>query len=90
MANCFHFQLISAEGTLLDEKAAYCNLPTGSGSVGVLANHAPMLCALREGTVLCRAEDGTEKHVKISDGVADVRDNSVTVLTDRAETAETA
>ncbi|MCR5089035.1 MAG: ATP synthase F1 subunit epsilon [Oscillospiraceae bacterium] len=85
MANCFQFQIITAEGTLLDEKAEYCNVPTGSGSVGILANHAPMLCALREGTVRCRTAGGTEKCVKISDGVADVRDNSVTILADRAE-----
>ena len=85
MANCFQLRIVTAEGTLLDGQAEYCNLPTATGSVGVLANHAPMLCALREGETLCRMADGEEKTVRHSAGAANVRDNCVTILADRAE-----
>ena len=85
MANCFELRVLTAEGTVLEGKAEYCNLPTDNGSVGVLANHAPMLCAVREGKARFRMEDGSEKTLAMSSGAADIRDNTVTVLTDRAE-----
>ena len=46
MAKCFHLQIMTAEGTLLEGEASYCHIPTAAGSVGVLANHAPMLSAM--------------------------------------------
>ena len=61
MAKCFHLCVMTAERTLLEGEAEYCHIPTPGGSVGVLANHAPMLCAMREGETLCRMEDGEEK-----------------------------
>ena len=53
--------------------------------MGILADHAPMLCAVCEGEVRCRMEDGRERIFHVPAGVASVRDNSVTILTDRAE-----
>ena len=85
MANCFHLCLMTAEETMLDEAAEYCRIPTADGSVGILADHAPMLCAVCEGEVRCRMEDGRERKFYVPAGVASVRDNSVTILTDRAE-----
>ena len=85
MAKCFHLSIMTAEGPMLEGQATYCNLPTDSGSVGVLADHAPMLVALPEGRTLCRMEDGTEKTVRHSSGVANVRNNQVIILADRAE-----
>ena len=85
MAKCFHLQIMTAEGTLLEGEASYCHIPTTAGSVGVLADHAPMLCAMPEGETFCRMEDGTEKTVRHSSGVTNVRDNRVTILADRAE-----
>ena len=85
MAKCFHLCIMTAEGTLLEGEAEYCHIPTVSGSVGVLADHAPMMCAVHEGETVCRMEDGSEKTVHHSAGVADVRNNTVTILADRAE-----
>ncbi len=85
MANCFHLCVMTADGTALEGQAEYCNLPVADGTVGILANHAPMICTLREGSGLFRMEDGTERNIRLSAGVADVRNNRVTVLTDRAE-----
>ena len=89
MANCFQLSVITADGPLLQGSASACRLPVEGGSVGVLAHHAPMLCALREGEARFRMEDGTEKRLQLSGGIADVRDNTVTVLTGHARLAET-
>ena len=85
MANCFHLCIMTAEGTPLDASAEYCRLPTADGSVGILAEHALMLCAVCEGDILCRMEDGRERTFRVPSGVASIRHNTVTVLTDRAE-----
>ena len=85
MAKCFHLCVRTPEGVVFDGQAEYCNLPTFGGSVGVLADHAPMLCAVRKGEMRIQTEEGTEKAISLSDGAACVRDNSVTVLADHAE-----
>ena len=87
MAKAFQLRVVTAEGTALNAPVTYCSLFTPEGSVGVLANHAPMLCALAEGELLYRTEDGSEKRLKHAAGVARVQNNAVTVLTDRTEEA---
>ena len=89
MANCFQLCVQTAEGVALEGAAEYCNLLTADGSVGILANHAPMLCAVREGTARFRMENGEEKKLHLSAGVADVRNNTVMILTDRVEKERT-
>ncbi len=85
MGKCFQICVMTAEGTVLEGQSEYCSLPTTWGSVGILANHAPMLCALSEGRAVFQMEDGEEKTVSLHGGVANVRDNSVTILSDHAE-----
>lgn len=85
MAKCFQFAVITAEGTVLSEKAEYCNIPMADGSLGILANHAPMLCAMVKGKIYSRLEDGTEKTILVSPGITRVCDNEVTILCDSAE-----
>ncbi len=88
MAKCFSLRVITAEGTVLEGQAEYARFETAEGSVGVLAGHAPMLCALPDGIARFRMEDGTEKRAELSSGIANVRDNTVTVLADRATLTE--
>ena len=85
MPKSFQLRVMTAEGNVLELPVTYCSLQTTEGSLGVLANHAPMLCALREGESLCRMEGGEEKTIRHSPGVANVRDNQVTIITDHAE-----
>ena len=85
MAKCFQLSVMTADGSALSGQAEYCNLPVQEGSVGILADHAPMLCAIREGTAHFRMDGGEEKTVRLSAGVAEIRNNRVTVLVDRAD-----
>ncbi len=89
MANCFQLSVITAGGALLEGRASACRLPVEGGSVGILARHAPMLCALREGEAIFRMEDGDEKRFHLCGGVADVHDNAVTVLAEQAQLCQT-
>ena len=88
MEKSFQLRVVTAEGSVLDERVCYCDLMTAEGPLGVLANHAPMLCALTEGKLRYRREDGSEHSLEHSPGVARVKKNLVTVLADRAKTLD--
>ena len=80
MGNLFHLSVVTSESTVLDARVRSVRLPTGFGSLGVMAHHAPMLCAVSRGMLLCTLEDGSAVRVRISEGVASVGDNEMTVL----------
>ena len=71
--------VITGDGPVLEAQVESVNLPTSFGSVGVLAGHAPMLCAVEAGILRCRGSQG-EARVRISAGVASVEKNEVNVL----------
>ena len=80
MANMFQFSVVTAERTVFEGEVSYVDLPTPYGSVGILARHAPMLCAVEKGIVRCTLEDGGVVRILVGDGVASIADNEVTVL----------
>ena len=86
-AERIHLKIVTPSGPILDKMVNYVNLPTPEGSVGILANHAPMLCAVGKGKLRCRFEGG-ESLVFVAGGVASVEDNEVTVLAEEAESVE--
>ena len=83
MADRIRLKVVGASGVLLERDVNYINLPTPGGSVGILANHAPMLCAVGEGRLRYRFEGG-EESLFVPGGVASVEDNAVTVLAEEA------
>ena len=87
MADRIHLRIVTPTGTALERDVNYVNLPTPGGSVGILANHAPMLCAVGKGKLRCRFEGG-ESLVFVAGGVASVEDNEVTVRAEEAESEE--
>ncbi len=68
--------------------ATYVQLPSASGSMGVLPDHAPLRCELVPGVVVCRLTDETERVFSVSSGLAGIRKNVVTILADTAEDAQ--
>ena len=87
MAEKIRLKIVTPDGPALEEKVSYVNLPTPEGSVGILADHAPMLCAVGKGRVKFRFVDG-ESFVSVSEGVTSVENNEVTVLAEEAEEEE--
>ena len=88
MSKLFRLSVVTRDATVLDTAVSAVNLPMDFGSLGVLANHAPMLCAVSKGILRCTLEDGSTVRVRVSDGVADVADNEMTVLCGSAELLE--
>lgn len=86
-AERIHLKIVTPSGPTLDKMVNYVNLPTPEGSVGILADHAPMLCAVGKGKLKYRLEGG-EGFVFVSEGVASVENNELTVLAEEARIEE--
>ena len=79
--------VLTGDGTVFEHTVEYVNLPTAFGSLGVLSNHAPMLCAVEAGVLRCRWSDGAVR-VRIGAGVASVEKNELNVLVSSAQVLE--
>jgi F-type H+-transporting ATPase subunit epsilon len=61
-------------------------IPTLAGEVGILPNHAPLISALKPG-LLSYSKGGAVQKMVIAGGFVEVGVNTVSVLSDVAETA---
>ena len=85
MTKKFQFDLISPEALVLSGEVEEVLLSGVEGDFGVLANHAPMMSALRDGDLVVR-QDGQQKTYRLGGGFADVTPQGVTVLAENIET----
>ena len=88
MRDLFRLCIVTGDATVLDTKVQSAKLPMDFGSLGILAHHAPMLCAVSKGILRCTLEDGSTVRVRVSSGVANVIDNELTLLCSDAEVVE--
>jgi F-type H+-transporting ATPase subunit epsilon len=82
-----HCVVVTPEKALLDEPADFVALPMFDGELGVLRGRAPLIGRLGYGELRLRRGTQTQRFF-IEGGFAQVRDNTVTVLTSRALRAE--
>lgn len=87
MAGTFALRIVSPEGDVLKEDVEFVVLPGGSGELGILPNHAPLIAGLDVG-VARYTLNGTVKRIAIAGGFVEVADNSATILADTAELSE--
>ena len=87
MADKIHLQIVTAGGVVFDRMVHVVNLPLENGSIGVLANHAPLIGAVVDGVVTCASDEG-EYVIAVGIGVVNIVNNEVTVLSRTAEEAE--
>jgi F-type H+-transporting ATPase subunit epsilon len=86
MAN-FHFELVSPQKLLFSGDVEQVDVPGAEGEFGVLADHAPMVTALRPGILTVHGAGGAQKIVVLG-GFAEVSADGLTVLADAAEAVE--
>ena len=85
MGKLFHLSVVTPDRTVYEADVSSVRLPTTFGSLGVMAGHAPMLCALGEGSLRCTDESGQSLRIDVTGGIARVDRNEMTVLTPTAE-----
>ncbi len=71
-----------------NDQAEEIILPTNTGQMGVLANHAPLITALDIGVMLIRTKKDWIS-LALMGGFALVKQNQITVLVNEAESSET-
>ena len=83
----FHFDLVSPEKLAFSGEVDQVDVPGAEGDFGVLAGHAPIVAALRPGILVIRS-GGTQQKIIVLGGLAEVSDNTMTVLADVATAME--
>merc|ERR1719214_171180 len=77
-------KVMTPDGDALSMKVSEVVIPSTSGQLGVLANHAPMMTAVDTG-VLRYKQDGKWKPIVIIGGFASVENNALTLLVNDME-----
>ncbi|MBD2177990.1 F0F1 ATP synthase subunit epsilon [Pseudanabaena sp. FACHB-1998] len=72
-------KVISPDQTLLDTVAEEVILPSSTGQLGILTDHAPLISALETGVLRFR-KDKAWSAIALTGGFAEVEENEVTVL----------
>ena len=80
MADRMILTIVTPGGVSFEGQVNYVNLPTPDGSLGILPGHAPMLCAVAEGPIKLRSQERGEEVIPVGEGIAEVINNTVTVL----------
>jgi len=80
-------KVLTPEGSVLEGDVSEVTLPGSEGELGVLPAHAALLTKIIPGALAYRAPDG-QGTIAVGRGVAEVRDDQVIVLVERAVPAE--
>lgn len=79
-------RVITPDRVVYDAKADELILPSSTGQLGILTNHAPLLTALDIGVMRLKAA-GKWVSIVLLEGFAEVEKNKVTILCNGAEEA---
>lgn len=80
-------EIVTPEKMAISETVDMVTIPTASGEIGILPNHAPLISTLQPG-ILSYTKGGTTAKLVVSGGFVEVGVNKVSVLADIAESAE--
>jgi F-type H+-transporting ATPase subunit epsilon len=91
MAKTFRISIVTPERTAFEADAVSAILPGIAGYLGVWADHAPLVTALRPGVMTVRQTQrggaGDARFLSVSGGFVEIGQNEVTVLCDTCEPA---
>jgi F-type H+-transporting ATPase subunit epsilon len=91
MSDSFRLQVATPERLLLDLQVAEAEWPAANGNMGVLPAHAPLITMLSCGLLTYSVPGATGRaQVRIENGFAEVLNDQVRLLTDKAEIAKPA
>ena len=82
-----NLEIVTPEKKVFSETVDAVTVPTASGEVGILENHAPLISALKAG-ILSYSKAGATERMMIAGGFLEVSQNNVSVLADTAERAD--
>jgi F-type H+-transporting ATPase subunit epsilon len=87
MAEDITLRVITPDHIVVDTTASSVRIPGVDGSLGILRNHAPMIAAIDVGLLRFR-HAGKEHALFVAGGFAEVRNNTVRVVSEAGERPE--
>lgn len=87
MANTFHAQVLTPDGSLYEGDVISVRVPGTGGNFTMLHNHAPIISTLDVGAVVITKADSSEVIYAVSGGFVEMNDNKMTLLAEKAEEA---
>ncbi len=87
MAEELTLRIITPERTVVDTPASSVRIPATDGSMGIFPRHAAMVAALDAGELFYK-QDGKDHQLFVAGGFAEVRDNTLRILTPAGEKPE--
>ena len=80
-----NFELVTPEKLLRSEQVHMVVVPGTEGDFGVLEGHAPVMSTIRNGELaVYRTAGGEPERIAIEGGFAEVNENGLTVLAEKA------
>src|ERR1043166_5570294 len=80
----FQCVVVTPEEQVLDETVRQAILPAHDGQIGILTDRAPLLVKLGQGPLRLDLASGSAREMYVDGGVAQMKDNRLTVLTNEA------
>ncbi|MFL5781532.1 MAG: ATP synthase F1 subunit epsilon [Thermoleophilaceae bacterium] len=82
--NKFRAEVLTPEGQVFDDEVEMVSTRTGVGSIGILANHAPLMAILEPTELRLYKSDSDVVRLAQGEGYLQVVDNSALVLVEEA------
>jgi F-type H+-transporting ATPase subunit epsilon len=79
-AKTFRLTIAQVDKKLFDDEVLSVSLPGSEGYMTILANHAPLISLLKNGSIRIVTEKETHEEVHVTKGVCEVSHNHVTIL----------
>ncbi len=84
----FRCTIVTPEMQVLDESLTQAILPAHDGLLGILTDRAPLLAKLGQGPLRVDLAGGQSRHYYVEGGIAQMKDNELTILTSEATPAD--
>ncbi len=83
----FHCVIVTPEEQTFAADITQAIIPAYDGQIGILTNHAPTLTKIGVGSLRVDLVGGGSRHFLVDGGIAQVKENELTILTDDATAA---
>jgi F-type H+-transporting ATPase subunit epsilon len=83
----FKCVVVTPEQQVLDEMVSQAIVPAPDGLIGILTDRAPLVMKLGIGPLRIDTQAGAKQYYLVDGGVAQMKDNSLTILTQTATPA---
>ena len=88
MAEKLRLKIITPEKLVFDGEVEELVAPGQMGEFGILPGHVPFLSVLHPGRLRFKTKESGENTLIIHGGLADVKDDTISILTDQSEDPE--